>query len=145
MGLWIYELAGRLPNGSSILLHCDLQCANKKLQETTPVHKAVASWIKIIKEKGHPNTILVFDSYYFSAMSRQLLLENGIKACAAVTLNKFKEAVDLVNRRIFQPGDIEAVVNDSHGELVLGYFNPNPQVTLCSTAEERKRHTQRVS
>lgn len=127
-------MAGRLPNGSPILLHCDLQCANKKLDESSPVHNAVAAWVKIIKEKGHLNTILVFDSYYFSAKSRQLLLENDVKACAAVTINKFKEAVDLVNRRIFQPGDIEAVFNESYGEFVLGYFNPNPQVTIVPFA-----------
>ena len=117
-----------MPNGSPILLDCDMQSTNKKFQETTPVHTAVSAWVDIIKAKGHPNTILVFDSYYFSFKSRQLLLEKGIKVCAAVTSSKFKEAVSLVDKRIIQPGDIEAVYNEAHREFVLGYFNPDPQV-----------------
>ena len=121
-------MAGHLPNGSPILLHCDLQTSNKKLKETTPVDSIVSVWGNIIKAKGHQNTILVFDSYYFSFKTRQLLLQNNIKTCAAVNSSKFREAVTLVDKRIIQPGDIEAVYNEPHREYVLGYFNPDPQV-----------------
>ena len=121
-------MAGHLPNGSPILLHCDLQTSNKKLKETTPVDSIVSVWMSIIKAKGHQNTILVFDSYYFSFKTRQLLLQNNIKTCAAVNPSKFREAVALVDKRIIQPGDIEAVYNEPHREYVLGYFNPDPQV-----------------
>ena len=130
VGLWIYELAGHLPNGPPILLHCDMQATNKKFQETTPVHTAVSKWVDIIQLKGHANTILVFDSYYFSSKTRDILLQNSIKTCAAVTMSKFKEAVSLVEKRIIQPGDIEAVYNEPHKEFVLGYFNPDPQVSF---------------
>jgi hypothetical protein len=130
--LWIYELAGRLPTGSPILLHCDIQSANKTLCESTPVHTAVSQWIDIIKEKGHSNALLIFDSYYFSAQTRQLLLQNDIKTCAAVTPSKYCEAVKMVEKRILQPGDIEAVCNDIHREFILGYFNPDPQVTAAA-------------
>ena len=82
-----------------------------------------------MKEKGNANTILVFDSYYFSSKTREILLQNNIKTCAAVTMTKFKEAVSLVEKRIIQPGDIEAVYNEPHKEFVLGYFNPDPQVS----------------
>jgi hypothetical protein len=128
VGLWIYELAGRLSTGSPILLNCNLQKANKRLGESTPVHIVVSRWIDIIKEKGHTNTLLVFDSYYFSAQSRQLLLQNDIKTCAAVTPNKYQDAVKMVEKRILQPGDIEAVTNDAYQEFILGYFNPDPMV-----------------
>jgi len=107
-----------------------MQCANKKLQESTPVHTVVSKWIDIIKTKGHHNTLLVFDIYYFSFKTRQLLLQNQIKTCAAVNTSKFREAVALVDQRINQPGDIQAVYNEAHKEFVLGYYNPDPQVSL---------------
>ena len=122
---------GRLPNGESILLHCQLMNTNKKLKETTPVHTVVQKWINILKEKGHPNTVLVFDSYYFSSETRKLLLQNRVKVCAAVNSSKFPEVVGLLSKYIRQAGDIEAAYNEKHGELVLGYFNPDPQVD-CS-------------
>lgn len=137
MGLWIYELAGRLPNGSSILLHCSLMDANKKLKETIPVHTVVQKWMKVIQEKGHPNTLLVFDSYYFSADTRQLLLQNDIKVCAAVNSSKFPAVVNILSRRISKAGDIEAAYNREHGEIVLGYYNPDPNVRIVPESLDR--------
>jgi len=100
----------------------------ENLEAQFTVHHVVSIWMDIIKRKGHSNTILVFDSYYFSYQTRQLLLQNNIKTCAAVNPSKFREAVALVDKRIIQPGDIEAVYNEPHKEFVLGYFNPDPQV-----------------
>ena len=128
MGLWIYELAGRLPNGESILLHCSLMNTNKKFKEKTPVHTVVEKWVRVIKEKGHPNTLLVFDSYYFSSESRQYLLQNGVKVCAAVSKSKYPQVVTILSKHIHQAGDIEAAYNEKFGEIVLGYYNPDPQV-----------------
>lgn len=79
VGLWIYELAGMLPNGESVLLNCHLMSTNKKFKVKTPVHTVVQKWINILKEKGHPHTILVFDSYYFSAMTRNYFLKITLK------------------------------------------------------------------
>lgn len=128
VGLWIYELAGRLPTGESILLFCALQSANKSLKESTPVHTIIDQWVEIIKSKGHKNTLLCFDTYYFSANSRQLLLENDIKVCASISPSKFPSVVNLVASRITKPGAKAAVYNSAHGEFLLGYHNPNPQV-----------------
>jgi len=36
----------------------------------------------------------------------------------------------MVDRWILQPGDIAAVYNDPHREFILGYFNPDPMVSL---------------
>jgi len=36
----------------------------------------------------------------------------------------------MVESRILQPGDISAVYNDPYKELVLGYYNPDPQVCV---------------
>jgi hypothetical protein len=119
-----------LPNGESVLLNCHLMSTNKKLKEKTPVHTVVQKWINILKEKGHPHTILVFDSYYFSAETRKLLLENHIKVCAAVNSSKFPEVVSILSNHIHQAGDIEAAYNEKHGELVLGYYNPDPEVCV---------------
>jgi len=71
---------------------------------------------------------LVFDSYYFSAQTRQLLLQNHIKACAAINGSKCQDVVKMVESRILQPGDISAVYNDPYKEIVLGYYNPDPMV-----------------
>lgn len=122
-------MAGKLPNGESILLHCSLMSTNKKFKETTPVHTVVQKWINVLKEKGHPNTLLVFDSYYFSSETRKLLLQNGVKVCAAVNNSKFPEVVSILSRKIHQAGDIEAAFNEEHREIVLGYFNPDPNVS----------------
>jgi hypothetical protein len=71
---------------------------------------------------------LVFDCYYFSAQTRQVLLQNSIKACAAINKSKYQDAVKMVESQILQPGDIAAVYNTPFKEIVLGYFNPDPMV-----------------
>jgi hypothetical protein len=103
---------------------------NKKLKETTPVYTVVQKWVNIIHEKGHQNTILVFDSYYFSTETRKLLLQQNIKVCAAVNSSKFPELVSILSRHIHQAGDISAAYNEKNSELVLGYFNPDPKVCM---------------
>ena len=76
----------------------------------------------------HKNTILVFDSYYFSAATRKLLLENDIKTCASITKEKYPSMANFISHHIVQPGDIAAMYNEEFGEFILGYWNPNPQV-----------------
>ena len=73
---------------------------------------------------------MIFDSYYFSAETRQIILQNNIKVCAAITPTKYRDPVKMVDRWILQPGDIAAVYNDPHREFILGYFNPDPMVSL---------------
>ena len=124
-------MAGKL-GGQSILLHYALQSANVKLKQSTPVYSVVAKWVDIINQKGHPNTLLVFDSYYFSADTRQLLLSCKIKTCAAVNKEKFPSMVALLRERISQPGDISALYNEEHGEFLLGYWNSNPKKVCVS-------------
>lgn len=102
---------------------------NKNFKEKTSVHTVVHKWMSILKEKGHPKTILVFDSYYFSAETRKLLIEEGIKVCASVNSWRFAEVVAILSKEIKKAGDIQAAYNERHGELVLGYYNPDPQVT----------------
>ena len=81
-----------------------------------------------MQAKGHKNTLLVFDSYYFSAETRKLLLENEIKVCASISLSKFPSAINYVASKITQPGDIQAIYNFDSGEFLLGYYNPDPSV-----------------
>jgi hypothetical protein len=104
-----------------------LQQHNKKLNETAHVHMIVENWIAIMKKYCHENTILVFDSYYFSAATRNLLLSHNIKTCASITKEKYPAMVNFISHRIVQPGDIAAMYNEEFGEFILGYWNPNPQ------------------
>lgn len=136
VGLWIYELTGKL-DGKPILLHCALQSANVKLKQSTPVYSVVAKWIDIINQKGHQNTLLVFDSYYFSADTRQLLLSCNTKCCAAVNKEKFPSMIALLGERISQPGDISALYNEKHGEFLLGYWSSNPNVSFFFRKNEQ--------
>ena len=49
--------------------------------------------------------------------------------CAAVNSSKFPEVVSILSKKIHQAGDIEAAFNEKHKEIVLGYFNPDPNVS----------------
>ena len=117
-----------MPDGAPILLHCCLQQQNKQLLQSTKVDSIVEKWISVMKKYCHENTILVFDSYYFSAATRDLLLRNNIKTCAAITKEKYPSLVNFISHKIVQPGDIAAMYNEDYGEFILGYWNANPQL-----------------
>jgi len=57
-----------------------------------------------------------------------MILQNDVKVCASVTPAKYCDPVKMVERWILQPGPIADVKNSQHGEFILGYFNPDPQV-----------------
>ena len=121
-------MACRLPNGSPYLLHARLFNGNKKLGEVNSVDVIVQKWINILKSHGHSNTVLIFDSYYFSQRSREILLSSNTKTICSVNSRIFSTLVSMVDYACNLPGKITLLFREESRELFCSYWNPDPKV-----------------
>ena len=116
-----------MPGGLPILVGCALHCANKELGEALPVHVVVKSWIDMVKEKGDKNTLLIFDSYYYSNGVRSLILEEGVKAFASVKEDRGGDLVQMTKPYVKQSGQKCGVYRERTKEFFVHYWDPNIQ------------------
>ena len=68
-------------------------------------------WCDIVKRKGHPNTLLIFDCYYFSQDSRKVIYESGVHAIASVMKQRFVSLVSHFSPNmceVYSAGDASA-------------------------------------
>lgn len=91
----MYQLDAQLSNGLSILIHMQMQAVETVRGERAVVHNMARDWRSVIDSFSHRYK-LVFDSYYFSVDSVNVLEErsaNGrqsrVKFSGAVTPTKF--------------------------------------------------------
>ena len=125
VGLWIYELTVRLPNGLPLLVYCYLHSACKKRGESVPVATVVKMWCDAIHEKGSESTILAFDSYYFSNATRECVMREKVRTVASVAgASRFTEVHDFVKGGVEQSGDFSGAYNKESSELYLYNWDP---------------------
>jgi hypothetical protein len=127
-GLWFYELCAVLRNGKSVLLWAKLMGNVTAYGESIPVDTVVRSWVKVIEEYGTEYTKLSFDSYYFAAASRAVLVNRDIPTIASVAKERFKEVHDFVAKyHNTQKKNIDSGRSFGHnektGESYLYYYN----------------------
>ena len=109
IGMWMYQLVAQLGNGLPFLIHMRMMTHETVRGERAPVHEVVRARKDIIVSFSR-RCISVFDSYYFSADSVNVLEEplasgrqSGLRFIGAVTPTKFP-LCDTFQGRVTFPG-----------------------------------------
>ena len=128
IGLWMYQLVAQLSNGLPILIHMRMQAVETALGERAPMHQVVRDWRSVIESFSH-RCILVFDSYYFSADSVNVLEEplasdrpSRVKFIGAVTPTKFP-LCEAFQGRVTIPGQWYGLYHRDTGHLLVHYYD----------------------
>ena len=126
LGIWNYELCGRLRDGSSYLLYVRSHIRNRKLGDGVPVSNVVASWGEIVKSKATDGkTVLVADCYYLDDRGRQQLQDLGVKYLCGVQAKRFANLTTLAEETVKKAGDYVMLYNDESNELFVHYWFPD--------------------
>lgn len=91
----------------------------------TSVVSIVQHWISIVKAKPHPIVNLscvAFDSYYSSADSLNLCIQEAAPFMASVKLNNH-QASQLVQTGVNTPGESQMAYSETTNELVVHHFS----------------------
>ena len=128
IGLWMYQLVAQLSNGIPILIHMRMQAVETARGERAPVHQVVRDWRSVIDSFSH-RCILVFDSYYFSVDSVNVLEEplasghpSRVKFIGAVTPTKFP-LCEAFQGRVTIPGQWDGLYHRDTGHLLVHYYD----------------------
>ena len=140
IGIWFYEGCIQLSNGLPFLLYISLRnLCNDDINDGAPekVHYIVKQWVESITHFGINGVLLAFDSYYFSAATREYLLSKSenVKYCASVTCDKLKFAMDKLktsmidlDKNVNKPGDWHAIHTTATNETLTKVHDATPGV-----------------
>lgn len=99
----------------SVLLHK----SDKATGLSVPVVSVVEEWIKIIKSRGTPYPLLVFDSYYFSQQTHHFLLTCGVNYVCGLNSHWFHKFKDVLIKYVNKPDQWKAINNPTTNETVV--------------------------
>jgi hypothetical protein len=132
IGFWFYELVVELLDGSTYLVHFKLQEGDKSLGIGNPVFTVVRDWGNVIlrhrERNPNPNSILIFDNYYLSKASAQVLDDMGVKYIAGAKANNFNELVAKVGPRVVQKGEWAGVYEPNSHHLFVHKWDRDDHV-----------------
>ena len=128
IGIWSYELTVRLSNDKSYLIYVHCQNANSNVGESIPPHYIIKDWGQIVKKKGQEKTMLVADSYYLDASGKALLEEMNVKYVCSVQKQRFHKLVQVVQPSVTQPGQWDAMWNDTDKTLFVYFWDMREEV-----------------
>eukprot|EP00602_Paraphysomonas_sp_CaronLab_P009213 CAMPEP_0185034516 /NCGR_PEP_ID=MMETSP1103-20130426/24485_1 /TAXON_ID=36769 /ORGANISM="Paraphysomonas bandaiensis, Strain Caron Lab Isolate" /LENGTH=212 /DNA_ID=CAMNT_0027571205 /DNA_START=668 /DNA_END=1303 /DNA_ORIENTATION=+ len=101
-----------------------------KLHHTNPAEEAsiltssvVRMWAAIVKDKGSPETVLTFDSYYLRKADAAKINEDRVNYVAAVRREHFGDLVDSVKDKVTIPGQWAGVHNPETKETFVCYWD----------------------
>jgi hypothetical protein len=132
IGFWYYELVGLLAGHFPFLLDMKLHDTNLQEGVDNPVHLIVNRWVDVLEGSENrardPDTLLIFDNYYFSMASQQALRQRQAKYIAACKSNTFNDLSRVVEGRLTQIGDHCGLYNAEHNELFLHVWDATASV-----------------
>jgi hypothetical protein len=132
IGLWVYQLVCTLENGQPFLVHFQMLATESSRGETAPVHEVMTDWIRVMNMFGRPCSLIIYDSYYFSSRTLEVLNAppppNSDGAVSGRTCTKFIGCVrndrysltEAFEGRVLNPGD--------QNSLLVHYYSPDRQV-----------------
>ena len=158
LGLWFYELCGKLSNGLPYMLYTRM---HNSLKMSIPVSLIVGDWIHIMKSAGglgadNRKCYLCADSYYLSADSSAVMKEAGIHFSCSVAPNRMKKHVAMVHDgKEDKTGEWNGIYNDRTEELFVYHFDTQKGVgkkynysigfNRCTDRRKVKAHEGRVA
>jgi hypothetical protein len=133
VGIWFYELAVRLPDNHGYLINIRVNDFNDLEGIHNPVHDVVQEWINALQEDVpfrplDANLVLVFDNYYMSNATRNLVLGRNQKICASCKVNTFNDLSAVVAVEVANPGEHYALCNPNSGEIFVGVWDPDERI-----------------
>jgi len=138
IGHWFYQLTTSFSSGRIYLMYVKIHNSISGVS-TIPVSSVVNDWIKVVHRAGivdvdfNPNTVLVFDSYYTSLDSINLLREAVPKVpwVGGVNRQRFQTMADTLEEKVAKPGHWVGMYNTEHQECFVYYW------TLASSGEKK--------
>jgi hypothetical protein len=118
VGIWNYELCGRLPNDLSYLIDVKSHTVSKALNESIPTASVMTRWGTIIKRlaKVTCRTVLVADSYYLDEVGRYSLLDLGLPFLCGIQACRFGDLVEKAADSVKKPGKTAILYNKKSEE-----------------------------
>jgi hypothetical protein len=145
IGLWTYELCGRLPGGLGFLIHTYSHSVSAAMGDSIPTAEVMKKWGSIIsdlKAIAH-NTLLVSDSYYLDQTGQYWLEELEIFYLCAVQDCRFPGLAEMAKQHCKQPGKTAIFHNEPSNESFILHWYPDGHLrkkyifTNCLTRENR--------
>lgn len=150
VGIWVFEGAIMLENNTPLLIYIKAAITEP---EPLTVDRIVREWSNIIDEKhGKETTLLAFDTYYFSAATREQQNQLGgryVCACTEPKVSTLAKALAHVKK----PGEWSGIYSSVKKECIIKYYDPNPDINIkyaysncvVKTARKEKGTKQRVT
>jgi len=128
IGIWHFQACVTLPSGRSYLVwtraHMTPEAHNLHVTTT----EIVREWCALIQQKSSGGTMLVFDSYYLSKASREVLLETGTRFLAAVRPDRFLPLKNLVGPVVTKSGEAAFAHNSVDNTVCTFYWSLDKDV-----------------
>jgi hypothetical protein len=129
IGIWIYELCGRLDNGLPYCLDLRVHTEVKREGNSVPVIDIVKQWGDVIEKFSTQQILLVFDSYYFSAPVMKYLAEKKFNFIASVSQEKVAaDLMMLLKRAVTGPGQQAGYYNASKQLVFVHYYDKDKRI-----------------
>ena len=146
VGHWFYELAIKLKNGLSYLLHFRAHISDPKNKVSIKTSEIVKQWTTITTTLGgsgaNPNALTVFDSYYLCNYGRKHCIENKKMFIGAIQRSRFESICLPLSGLAHEKGQVAAAYNEKTNELLIKYFDPthdHPKYVLSNAFIKRKK------
>jgi hypothetical protein len=134
IGLWFYELSCRLEDSSPYMLHLKLNTTDPPC----PVLHILNEWVRVLKREGQeeeiwtPDTILIFDNYYFTKDGRNHLLQENVKYIAAARKDRCRDIInfygDITENRVARAGQWAGIWRDASKEMLAHSISTDPNI-----------------
>ena len=132
IGLWHYELVGKVNNKTAYLMDFHLAHPHTQVSESDIMALVVERWCRIIHHLNRylprKYTALCFDSHYMDNSSRTVALRENCPYSGSVKSGRFGPVFDMVKEDVKRPGDFSCVYNSNTNELFTYYFDKNPHL-----------------
>ena len=150
VGIWVFQAAIMLENDTALLIYMKAATVQP---DTLTVATITEEWSDIIRAKhGKETTLLAFDTYYFSAATRDKENELGVKyvcACSEAKIPKLAKALGAVKKA----GEWSGMYSDVKQECIIKYYDPDPNLNIkyaysncvAKTRRKDKRKKQHVT
>lgn len=128
VGIWNYQLCCRLANGKSFLVWTKTHMTPPNSGLRVGTDHIVRHWAEHIKAKSTSPCVLVFDSYYFSKASVDVLMKENVKFIAAVSPARAGCLVPLLSPQVEKKGDSAFAFNTETNESACLHWSTDPKV-----------------
>ena len=132
VGLWFYQLVGCLENGLTYELHTMMMRVDKSRNETAVVDEVMRRWKNVI-DGFHSPCLLIFDKYYFSRGSLEVLLDaeqsTSTMFIGSTRKSSMAKVCDSLKGKVNKPGQWEGLYHADSNLVLIEYYDFDPNIT----------------